>query len=66
MAVEDHERVLIYQNESNGDRGRGRTCDLQLRKLTLYPTELRDQINFFNKTIERIILTYDSVTACPP
>lgn len=29
-----------------GDPGRGRTCDLKLRKLALYPTELRDQTLF--------------------
>ena|GEM_PF-4495915 len=29
------------QSESSGDLGRVRTSDLQLRKLTLYPAELR-------------------------
>ncbi len=28
----------------NGDRGRSRTCDPQLRKLMLYPTELHDHV----------------------
>ena len=31
--------ALIYI----GDPGRSRTCDLQFRKLSLYPAELRDR-----------------------
>ena len=29
--------------KKNGDPDRIRTCDLQIRNLSLYPTELRDQ-----------------------
>jgi hypothetical protein len=29
--------------QKNGDPDRIRTCDLQIRNLSLYPTELRDQ-----------------------
>jgi hypothetical protein len=31
--------------ETNGDPGRTRTCDQQLRRLSLYPAELRDRIS---------------------
>lgn len=32
-----------FELEEGGDRERIRTSDLEFRKLTLYPTELRDQ-----------------------
>lgn len=39
MKTVDYEKVL-------GAPDRDRTCDLQFRKLTLYPTELRMQKKF--------------------
>lgn len=41
VVVVDHERVPLQRDESNGAPGTIRTCDLRLRKPTLYPTELR-------------------------
>ena len=36
----------IYPLDFGGDPDRNRTCDLQIRNLPLYPTELRDRRSF--------------------
>ena len=38
-------QVLRSDNNTNGDRGTIRTCDLLLRRQLLYPTELRDHVS---------------------
>src|SRR5437764_13306344 len=43
-AVTHPSRLSLYLPLSPGARDRSRTCDLQLRRLTLYPAELRARI----------------------
>ena len=44
IANTDFERWTKAHLSKSGDRGRSRTCDPQLRKLMLYPTELHDHV----------------------
>lgn len=41
LEPDDQHKCLILLIENNGDPGRIRTCDPQIRNLVLYPAELR-------------------------
>ena len=49
---------MVRSQESDGDPGRSRTCDLRFRKPSLYPSELQGQIS--NKIILSIFLFVDT------
>ena len=40
--------LMIHVYSENGARDRDRTCDLELRRLLLYPTELLGQGSIYN------------------